>query len=185
MAFHCSTLLLDHMHLPEDLCVSGRDASRCRMACYPPGPPAKMALADTGKPSRLANLHCLRRPHLLPTTSATAPSRSFHENFGFTAENRGKGLQRNLFSICFELHYDSWISKRDTIRWHTMLRHEGSGRHQLAPFPLPAKPSRSRRLCPCLDTRFRLKFYYAKKRFSVTSKCRHMHEVSNVDEIKN
>jgi hypothetical protein len=29
------------------------------------------------------------------------------------------------------------------------------------------------------------KFHYAKRRFSVTSKCRQMHEVLNVDEIKN
>jgi hypothetical protein len=29
------------------------------------------------------------------------------------------------------------------------------------------------------------KFYYAKKRFPVTSKCRQIHEVLNVDEIKN
>jgi hypothetical protein len=29
------------------------------------------------------------------------------------------------------------------------------------------------------------KFYYAKRRFSITSKYQHMHEVLNVDEIKN
>jgi hypothetical protein len=29
------------------------------------------------------------------------------------------------------------------------------------------------------------KFHYAKRRFSVTSKNRHMYEVLNVDEIKN
>jgi hypothetical protein len=28
---------------------------------------------------------------------------------------RGKGLRGNLFSICFELHCDLWIRKRDTI----------------------------------------------------------------------
>jgi hypothetical protein len=30
-----------------------------------------------------------------------------------------------------------------------------------------------------------LKFHYAKRRFPVTSKCRQMHGVLNVDEIKN
>jgi hypothetical protein len=38
---------------------------------------------------------------------------------------------------------------------------------------------------PRLDAKFFCKFYYAKRRFSITSKCRHMHEVLNVDEIKN
>jgi hypothetical protein len=38
---------------------------------------------------------------------------------------------------------------------------------------------------PCLDPKFSLKFYYAKKKFFITSKCRHMHGVLNVDEIKN
>jgi hypothetical protein len=38
---------------------------------------------------------------------------------------------------------------------------------------------------PCLDAKFSLKFHYAKKRFSIISKCRHMHRVLNVDEIKN
>jgi hypothetical protein len=27
------------------------------------------------------------------------------------------------------------------------------------------------------------KFYYAKRRFPITSKCRHMYEVLNIDEI--
>jgi hypothetical protein len=38
---------------------------------------------------------------------------------------------------------------------------------------------------PCLDANFFPKFYYAKRRFSVTSKCRHMYRLLNVDEIKN
>jgi hypothetical protein len=38
---------------------------------------------------------------------------------------------------------------------------------------------------PCLDAKFPLKFHYAKRRFSITSKCRHMHGVLNIDEIKN
>jgi hypothetical protein len=33
--------------------------------------------------------------------------------------------------------------------------------------------------------KFSPKFYYAKRRFSITSKCRQMHGVLNVDEIKN
>jgi hypothetical protein len=38
---------------------------------------------------------------------------------------------------------------------------------------------------PCLVPQFSLKFYYVKRRFPVTSKCRQMHGVLNVDEIKN
>jgi hypothetical protein len=38
---------------------------------------------------------------------------------------------------------------------------------------------------PCLDANFFSKFYYAKRRFPITSKCRHMYRVLNVDEIKN
>jgi hypothetical protein len=37
----------------------------------------------------------------------------------------------------------------------------------------------------CLDPKYFPKFHYAKIRFSITSKYRHMHEVLNVDEIKN
>jgi hypothetical protein len=38
---------------------------------------------------------------------------------------------------------------------------------------------------PGLVPNFSPKFYYAKRRFSVTSKYRHMYIVLNVDEIKN
>jgi hypothetical protein len=37
----------------------------------------------------------------------------------------------------------------------------------------------------CLDDKFSPKFHYAKRRFPITSKYRYMHEVLNVDEIKN
>jgi hypothetical protein len=37
----------------------------------------------------------------------------------------------------------------------------------------------------CLDPKFSLKFYYAKRRFPITLKCRQMHGVLNIDEIKN
>jgi hypothetical protein len=37
----------------------------------------------------------------------------------------------------------------------------------------------------CLDTKFHPKFYYAKRRFPITSKYRYMHGVLNIDEIKN
>jgi hypothetical protein len=40
-------------------------------------------------------------------------------------------------------------------------------------------------LGPCLVLDFFLKFHYAKRRFPVISKYRHMYEVLNVDEIKN
>jgi hypothetical protein len=33
--------------------------------------------------------------------------------------------------------------------------------------------------------KFTPKFHYAKRRFPITSKCRHMYGVLNVDEIKN
>jgi hypothetical protein len=45
---------------------------------------------------------------------------------------------------------------------------------------------RLRRLVrPGLLPKFSPKFYYAKRRFSVTSKYRHIYEVLNVDKIKN
>jgi hypothetical protein len=40
-------------------------------------------------------------------------------------------------------------------------------------------------LMPCLDAKFSPKFHYAKRRFPITSKYRHMYGVLNVDEIKN
>jgi hypothetical protein len=36
-----------------------------------------------------------------------------------------------------------------------------------------------------LDAKFSPKFHYAKRRFSITSKYRHMYGVLNVDKIKN
>jgi hypothetical protein len=36
----------------------------------------------------------------------------------------------------------------------------------------------------CLDTKYFPKFYYAKRRFPVTSKYRHIHGVLNIDKIK-
>jgi hypothetical protein len=46
---------------------------------------------------------------------------------------------------------------------------------------------RTERVCfrPCLDAKYFPKFHYAKRRFPITSKYRHMHGVLNVDEIKN
>jgi hypothetical protein len=41
------------------------------------------------------------------------------------------------------------------------------------------------RLGPCLDAKFSPKFHYAKRKFFITSKYRHMHRILNVDEIKN
>jgi hypothetical protein len=40
-------------------------------------------------------------------------------------------------------------------------------------------------LWPCLVSDFSPKFHYAKRRFLVISKCRQIHRVLNVDEIKN
>jgi hypothetical protein len=40
-------------------------------------------------------------------------------------------------------------------------------------------------LGPCLDPKLHPKFHYAKRRFPITSKCRHIYGVLNVDEIKN
>jgi hypothetical protein len=40
-------------------------------------------------------------------------------------------------------------------------------------------------LCPLLVPLILPKFYYKKRRFSVTSKCWQMHGVQNIDEIKN
>jgi hypothetical protein len=38
---------------------------------------------------------------------------------------------------------------------------------------------------PCLDVKYFPKFHYAKRRFPVTLKCRHIYGVLNVDKIKN
>jgi hypothetical protein len=38
---------------------------------------------------------------------------------------------------------------------------------------------------PCLDSQIHSKFYYVKRRFSVTSKYRHIYGVLNIDKIKN
>jgi hypothetical protein len=43
----------------------------------------------------------------------------------------------------------------------------------------------SSRFWPCLDPKYFPKLHYAKRRFPVTSKYRHMYGVVNVDEIKN
>jgi hypothetical protein len=45
--------------------------------------------------------------------------------------------------------------------------------------------SNSFQLRPRLVSKFSPKFHYAKRRFSITSKCRQMHGILNVDEIKN
>jgi hypothetical protein len=42
----------------------------------------------------------------------------------------------------------------------------------------PAEPS-------CLDPKFHLQIPLCKKKIHITSKCRHMYGVLNVDEIKN
>jgi hypothetical protein len=46
------------------------------------------------------------------------------------------------------------------------------------------KPAQAE-LGPYLDSKYFPKFYYGKRRFLIPSKCRHMHEVLNVDEIEN
>jgi hypothetical protein len=53
-------------------------------------------------------------------------------------------------------------------------------------FATPAPSAESHPFFPStgLDAKFSPKFYYEKK-FSITLKCRHMHRVLNVDEIKN
>jgi hypothetical protein len=54
------------------------------------------------------------------------------------------------------------------------------------PTEKPKKTGGNRKtLRPGLDSRIHLKFYYAKRRFPVTSKCRQMHGVLNVDKIIN
>jgi hypothetical protein len=51
--------------------------------------------------------------------------------------------------------------------------------------PSGTTPRPANALRPCLVPQFSPKFHYAKRRFPVTSKCRQMHGVLNVDEIKN
>jgi hypothetical protein len=47
------------------------------------------------------------------------------------------------------------------------------------------KPPHGQEPRPCLDSRIHPKFHYTKRRFPITSKCRQMHGVLNVDEIIN
>jgi len=53
------------------------------------------------------------------------------------------------------------------------------------PTPARSDAAHSSTVRPCLVTKFGSKIYYAKRRFSVVSKCRHMYEILNVDKIKN
>jgi hypothetical protein len=66
---------------------------------------------------------------------------------------------------------------RSTAFWHASVPHPHPSLLEREPPPF--------RCCPCLVPNFSPKFHYAKRRFPVTSKCRHMYEVLNVDEIKN
>jgi hypothetical protein len=50
---------------------------------------------------------------------------------------------------------------------------------------LSASGSSYKLLRACLDPKYFPKFHYAKRRFPIISKCRHMYGVLNVDEIKN
>jgi hypothetical protein len=50
-------------------------------------------------------------------------------------------------------------------------------RGRSSPFKVHARPD--------LDIKFTPKFYYIKRRFSITSKYRHIYGVLNIDEIKN
>jgi hypothetical protein len=55
-----------------------------------------------------------------------------------------------------------------------------------SPWPDEEKPAEiAGALGVCLDPKYFPKFYYVKRRFLITSKCRYMYGVLNVDEIKN
>jgi hypothetical protein len=51
--------------------------------------------------------------------------------------------------------------------------------------PAAGSGQRQHLFVPCLDPKFTPKFHYAKRRFPVTSKCRQMHGVLNIDKIIN
>jgi hypothetical protein len=72
--------------------------------------------------------------------------------------------------------------------WHSIYGHQAISFLQLGKLSLSCySPTCSIWYWPwpCLDAKFSPKFHYAKRRFPVTSKCRHMYGVLNVDEIKN
>jgi hypothetical protein len=62
---------------------------------------------------------------------------------------------------------------------------EGAGRIVQEGCCLVGKGAQVNSAGPGLDPKFFLKFHYVKRRFSITSKCWQMHEVLNLDEIKN
>jgi hypothetical protein len=62
----------------------------------------------------------------------------------------------------------------------------GTGRHLAAQRgSQKTRVSRAISIRACLLPKFSPKFHYIKRRFSVTSKCRHIYEILNIDEIKN
>jgi hypothetical protein len=78
----------------------------------------------------------------------------------------------------------SYCRKQQLQRSDPKHAHEHDGTFwPLLEVPAAALPAAISR--PCLDAKYFPKFYYAKRRFPVTSKYRHMYGVLNVDEIKN
>jgi hypothetical protein len=51
--------------------------------------------------------------------------------------------------------------------------------------PFAASLANTSKLGPCLDAKFQPQIPLCKKKIPITSKCRHMYGVLNVDEIKN
>jgi hypothetical protein len=77
--------------------------------------------------------------------------------------------------------------ERAKQKWERTEKNEariGRGRPMI-----PSRPYEDKlvvlRSSPGLVPQFSPKFHYVKRRFPVASKCRQMHEVLNVDEIKN
>jgi hypothetical protein len=96
--------------------------------------------------------------------------------------------------------YNAFTKSNDPTLYRRYTRHSHQRNfplkhHGLSPSPPLSSSDRLRPplplLWPCLDalalfrSQISPKFYYAKRRFHITSKYRHMHGVLNVDEIKN
>jgi hypothetical protein len=80
-----------------------------------------------------------------------------------------------LSAVCgrtFNSYYSYSITTSPGVTRHHHHRDIARGRGEKCPRP-------------CLDSRIHPKFYYVKRRFSITSKYRQMYEVLNVDKIIN
>jgi hypothetical protein len=99
----------------------------------------------------------------------------------------------DLPQLLTKLEAYTCATQQPTVTTPTLPRayRSGSDAHLLVrgiPVDLDGSSPKSKARSPlstCLVPLILSKFHYAKRRFSVTSKCRQMHGVLNVDKIKN